>query len=231
MGGYRGHRGRPLRWRRVFRSDHLAGLTPSDHGQLAQLGVAAALDFRGVQERAAAAYDVPGLAQHALSIEPTVAQRMDAITARGRELTAEDVQGLMQDLYRRLITHHAPHFARFFGHLLEAEAPLVFHCTAGKDRTGVAAALLLFALGVPRSTVMEDYMLTARVYRPPWAPRTDIAPEVQQALWGVQPAYLEAALEVLDREHGGPEPYLRRQVGLTETQLHALAEHYLLASG
>ena len=231
MGGYRGHSGRPLRWRRLFRSDHLAGLTAADHGQLAQLGVAAALDFRGVRERAAAAYAVPGLAQHALSIEPTVVQRMDDITAGGRELTASAVEGLMRDLYRRLITHHASHFARFFDHLLQAEAPIVFHCTAGKDRTGVAAALLLHALGVPRSTVMEDYLLTAQVYRPPRTPRSDIAPEVLRALWSVQPAYLEAAFEVLDREHGGPEPYLRGQVGLDDTQLRALAGRYLLPSG
>lgn len=227
LGGYEGHGGRPLRWRRLFRSDHLGGLTAADREVLAQLGLGSSLDFRGADERATATYEVPGVRQHALSIEPTVAQRMNDITAAGRELTVSDVEGLMRDLYRALVQRHAARFAQFFAHLLQAEAPVVFHCTAGKDRTGVAAALLLSALGVPRDIVMQDYLLTNEVFRPPWVPRADIAPEVLQALWGVQAGYLEAAFEVIDREHGGAERYLRQRVGLGEAELTALARRYL----
>ncbi|MBL8288816.1 MAG: tyrosine-protein phosphatase [Rubrivivax sp.] len=227
LGGYRGLDGRPLRWRRLFRSEQLGALTAADHEVLAALGVAAAFDFRGVDERAAAPYAVPGLAQHSLAIEPTVAQHMQAIADSGRTLTGPVVQGLMKDLYRGLVDARAPRFAEFFAHLLGAEAPLVFHCTAGKDRTGVAAALVLLALGVPRETVMQDYLLTNEVFKPPWAPRADIAPEVLQALWGVQPDYLEAALEMIDREHGGPERYLERVIGLDGERRRRLERRYL----
>lgn len=227
LGGYRGHGGRPLRWRRLFRSDQLGDLTGSDHQALRRLGVAASFDFRGADERAAAPYDVPGLVQHALPIEPTVAQRMQEISGAGRALTAKVVQGLMEDLYRGLVNHRAERFSQLFTHLLNAEAPLVFHCTAGKDRTGVAAALILLALGVPRATVMQDFLLTNEVFKPPWVPRPDVDPAVRRALWGVQASYLQAAFDVLDGDHGGPEPYLRQKVGLNDGQLELLAMRYL----
>lgn len=229
LGGYRTREGRTLRWRRLFRSDQLSGLSAADHEVLSLLGITAALDFRGAEERAATPYEVPGLAQHALSIEPTVAQRMHEITVGGGTLTTPVVEGLMRDLYRGLVLHQAPRYADFFGHVLRAEAPLVFHCTAGKDRTGVAAALFLLALGVPRETVMRDYLLSNEVYRPPWVPRADIAPEVLRALWGVQPSYLETALEAID-DAGGAERYLREAVGLDDRQQAELARRYLEAA-
>ncbi|MBL8341478.1 MAG: tyrosine-protein phosphatase [Rubrivivax sp.] len=229
LGGYVGRDGRRLRWRRLFRSDHLGGLSAEDHAVLAQLGVRAALDFRGVEERAAAPYVVPGLAQHALSIEPTVVQRMQEVESGGRELTGAIVEGLMRELYRRMVKHQAPRFREFFGHLLRAEGPLVFHCTAGKDRTGVAAALFLLALGVPRDSVFADYLLTNEVYRPPWAPRPGIAPEVLRALWGVQESYLATVFDVIDAEPGGAQAYLRRQIGLDDEAVQALAARYLEA--
>jgi protein-tyrosine phosphatase len=227
LGGYRGHGARRLRWRRLFRSDHLGGLTPRDHEVLAGLGVAASFDFRGLDERAAAPYEVPGLAQHSLAIEPTVAQRMQEITDGGQALTVSTVEGLMRDLYRGLVDERAHRFTELFAHLLRAEAPVVFHCTAGKDRTGVAAALVLLALGVSRETVMRDYLLTNEVFKPPWTPRADIRPEVLQALWGVQESYLEAAFDVIDHDHGGPERYLRHRIGLDERQLDELALRFL----
>ena len=71
LGGYPGHGGRAVKWPRLFRSDHLAGLTAADQAALAELGVARAVDFRGQAESAAHAYALPGIAYHPLHIEPT----------------------------------------------------------------------------------------------------------------------------------------------------------------
>ena len=87
LGGYPGHGGRPLRWRRLFRSDHLGGLTAADHSTLAALGLGRSVDFRGTAERAAMPYALPGAVQHPLAIEPTVVQRMQALVAAGTRLT------------------------------------------------------------------------------------------------------------------------------------------------
>ena len=171
LGGYVGHGGQAVKWRRLFRSDHLAGLTSEDQALLADLGVARAVDFRGQAESAAYAYALPGVAYHPLHIEPTVVQRALELQRTGRQLTAQDAVDLMQDTYRGFVHDNAPRFAELFRLLLASDTPTVFHCTAGKDRTGFAAALILLALGVRRDVVMHDYLLTNALYqRPPaWA--------------------------------------------------------------
>ena len=227
LGGYLGRDGRPLQWRRLFRSDHLAALSAADRQRLAELGVARSIDFRGVDERASAAYDLPGLAQHALSIEPEVMDRLQEHRAAGQEITMPVVVGLMQDLYRSLVGAHARRFAELFEQLLDTEAPLVFHCTAGKDRTGVAAALILLALGVPRSVVMQDYLLTNALYRRPSTPPSQLSPEAVDALWRVQGDFLDAALQAIDAEPGGLEGYLQRRLHLGPAARRALEQRYL----
>ena len=114
LGGYTGHGGRPVKWRRIFRSDHLAALTPKDQALLADLGVARAVDFRGQAESAAYAYSLPGVQYHPLHIEPTVVQRALELQRTGRQLTAQDAVGLMQDTYRGFVHDNAPRFAELF---------------------------------------------------------------------------------------------------------------------
>ena len=227
LGGYAGYGGRALQWRRLFRSDHLASLTDADRARLAALGPATAFDFRGDAERAATPYQLPGITQRALAIEPSVVQRMQDVVAAGRPLTATMVAGLMADLYRSLINDQAHHFAALFQHLLETDQPVVFHCTAGKDRTGVAAALILLALGVPRDQVLQDYLLTNALYRHPPLPHSETPADVLAVLWRVQTEFLDAALQTVDDEHGGIDRYLQARLGLGAAERDALARRYL----
>ncbi len=227
LGGYRGYGGRTVRWRRLFRSDHLGGLTDADKAALAELGLALAFDFRGEAERAAAPYELPGITQHSLAIEPIVAQRMQELAAAGHHLTAALAGKMMNDLYRALVNDQAHRFAELFEHLLQADAPLVFHCTAGKDRTGWAAALILLALGVPRDVVVQDYLLTNEVFQQPPSGRHGISDEALAVLWRVQQGFLDAALHAVDADQGGVEHYLHRRLGLSPAALDALAARYL----
>lgn len=227
LGGYRGHGGRALRWRRLFRADHLAALSAQDQQVLADLGIARTADFRGDSERRAFAYALPGVAQHHLTIEPTVVQRALALVQAGHTLTAAQAVALMQDTYRSFVSDNAPRFAQLFELLLESDAPLVFHCTAGKDRTGFAAALVLLALGVPRAVVMQDYLLTNTLYRPPANVTGRAPPEVLQVLWRVQEDFLEAALHGVETEHGGIGPYLERVLRVNAAARARLAQLYL----
>ncbi len=229
LGGYPGDAGRPVRWRQLFRSDHFGALTEADRAALAPLGIARSFDFRGVAERAATPYQWPGVVQHPLSIEPTVVQRMQDLAAAGRTLTVPVVTELMADLYRNLVRDQAHRFAELFDQLLQAEAPVVFHCTAGKDRTGVAAALILLALGVPRDVVRADYLLTNRHYRHPPIAHSETPPEVLQVLWRVQERFLDAALDTIDAQPGGLPAYLQH-LGLGPAALQALRQRYLQAA-
>ena len=228
LGGYRGRDGRTVRWRRLLRSDHLARLTDADRAALRDLGLATTLDFRGVEERAAAAYAIDGVTHHALTIEPSVAQRMHALAADRSRLTVPAVRALMVELYLTFVDTHAHRFAQMFEHLLQAEGAVLFHCTAGKDRTGFAALLLLSALGVDRQTILDDYLMTNAVYRPPFVARPgDAADEALAVIWRVEAAYLHAALEAIERAHGGMDAYLRGRIGLGQPELDALAARYL----
>jgi protein-tyrosine phosphatase len=227
LGGYLGLNGRAVRWRRLFRSDHLAALTPDDRAVLSDLGVARAYDFRGQAERAAVPYDLPGVRSYSLAIEPTVVQRMKALAETGYQLTPQDTVGLMQQTYRAFVHDNSPRFAELFQHLLEDDAPLVFHCTAGKDRTGFAAALILLALGVPRAVVLQDYLLTNDLFRMPKS-SPGLAPQaVLDVLWRVQEDFLEAAMQVVQADFGGMERYLTSTLGLDAARRERLVALYL----
>lgn len=232
LGGYAGLNGRAVKWRRLFRSDHLAALTPADQERLAALGITRAVDFRGADERAAQSYALPGVAQYALSIEPAVVQRMQELLRSGHALTPQDTVRLMQDTYRGFVHDNAPRFAELLQLLLDSNTPLVFHCTAGKDRTGFAAALILLALGVPRSVVMQDYLLTNALYRRPQGLGATVTPrEVLEVIWRVQEDFLDSALHLIEAEHGGIDPYLERVLGLNEAARKRLVELYLQPPG
>ncbi|MCW5320808.1 tyrosine-protein phosphatase [Verminephrobacter aporrectodeae subsp. tuberculatae] len=230
LGGYPGHGGRGVKWRCLFRSDHLADLTAQDRALFATLGVARAVDFRGQAESAASAYVFPGVAYHPLAIEPTVVQRALELQRSGRQLSAQDAVGLMQETYRGFVHDSAPRFAALFRLLLdERQTPLVFHCTAGKDRTGFAAALILLALGVARDLVMQDYLLTNALYRRPKGVGSHTSEEVLAVLWRVQEEFLNAALHRVDQDFGGVAAYLADALGVDSAAQRELAGRYLRA--
>ncbi len=95
VGGYLTTNGQRVRRGQVFRSDHLAGLTTDDVARLQTLGVSHSLDFRGVDEYAATPYDIPGVERVALTIEPTVIARMQALVAQGIVPTTEETVELI----------------------------------------------------------------------------------------------------------------------------------------
>jgi len=227
LGGYAVPDGRVVRWRRIFRSDHLAALTAHDLRVLTDLGLGRAVDFRGQAESAALTYDLPDVRYQALPIEPTVVQRAKEMARAGRQMTAPVAVQLMQDTYRAFVSDNARQFAGLFEQLLAEDTPLVFHCTAGKDRTGFAAALILLALGVPRPVVMQDYLLTNGLYRRPQSLVSSAPNEVLDVIWRVQEDFLQAALQAVDRDHGGVLPYLAQRLGVDDAARRRLAELYL----
>jgi protein-tyrosine phosphatase len=222
LGGYATLDGQRVRRGRVFRSDHLAGLSDADVTRLQALGVGHSLDFRGVAEYTATPYDIPGVERVALTIEPTVVARMQALVAQGIEPTTEETVDLMRETYRDFVNRNADTFGRFLKHLLAHPTPQVFHCTAGKDRTGFAAALLLSALGVDRATIEHDYLLTNQLYRRDPRLEGKGPAHVMKVLWQVQPEFLHAAYEAVDAQHGGMRDYLHGAIGLSPQELTEL---------
>src|ERR1700730_4759917 len=207
LGGYPAKDGRRLRWRRIFRSNHLGHLTAEDIEVLRGLKLKCAFDFRGTEERAAAACGLHEITVHSLPIEPTVVAALRARLAAGR-LSYADAREIMRESYRNYVRHNTHSFRILFAHLVQDDAPLVIHCTAGKDRTGFACALVLHALGVPDATIAEDYLLTNRFYRRDPSSGTDLPEDVRQAIGSVEPSFLAAAFETVSADYGDLESYL-----------------------
>jgi protein-tyrosine phosphatase len=227
LGGYVALNGQRVRWRTVFRSDHLAGLSGQDAKLIQQLGISRSLDFRGASERSATSYHLPGVIQHSLAIEPTVVQGIRSLLDAGKPVDVPQAIVLMCDTYRNFITANSQRYREFFSHLLEQATPLVFHCTAGKDRTGFAASLFLQALGVPRAIAMQDFLLTNQLYKRPALPaESELAEQVLEVIWSVKASFLEAAHELIDRQYGGIDTYLE-ELGVDGAAREKLAKLYL----
>ena len=226
LGGYPTIDGRTTRWRHIFRSNHLGQLTTEDVEIVRALGIRSAFDFRGLEERAVGVCVMNEITVHSLPIEPTVVAALRAELAKGT-LTAEVALELMRESYRNYVRHNTHSFRTLFGHLLEDRAPLVIHCTAGKDRTGFASALILHALGVPDDVIAEDYLLTNRHYKRDASSASDLPADVLDAIGSVEASYLAAAFEAVGGEYGDLETYLRDGLKLGETERSALKQRYL----
>jgi protein-tyrosine phosphatase len=226
LGGYRASSGRMVRWRQMFRSNHLGHLTAADIEVVRGLGVRSAFDFRGLEERAAAVCAVKEIAVHSLPIEPSVVAALRARLAAG-SLSAADALEIMRESYRNYVRLNTHSFRALFGHLLADRAPLVIHCTAGKDRTGFACALVLHALGVAEDVIADDYLLTNRFYRRDPSSSTDLPEDVRQAIGSVQASFLTAGFEAVQADYGDLENYLREGLGLGPQERTELEARYL----
>ena len=226
FGGYATRDGHRVRWRQIFRSNHLGHLTASDVEVVRGLGVRSAFDFRGVEERAAAACVIEEIAVHSLPIEPTVVAALRA-RLQARALSSADALEIMRESYRNYVRQNTHSFRELFAHLLEDRAPLVIHCTAGKDRTGFACALLLQALGVPADVIAEDYLLTNRFYRRDPNSSPDLPDDVRQAIGSVEASFLAAGLDTVRADYGDLENYFRNGLGLGGPERNELRARYL----
>jgi protein-tyrosine phosphatase len=226
LGGYATADGRTVRWRQIFRSNHLGHLTPADIDVVRGLGVRSAFDFRGLDERAAAVCGVADITVHSLPIEPTVVAALRARLAAGA-LSADDALEIMRESYRNYVRLNTHSFRALFAHLLQDHAPLVIHCTAGKDRTGFACALVLHALGVPDEIIAEDYLLTNRFYRRDPSASTDLPDDVRQAIGSVEASFLAAGFDAVRTDYGDLESYLRDGLALGVGERTSLRDRYL----
>lgn len=225
LGGYRSVRGGTTRWGRVFRSDALHHLTAADHVVYEKLGVRVVYDLRGAVEREQ--HPNPFADRHLPLQGPQSSD--DRPDFSGMQLEVHGEQMLHRQ-YLEMLSGAGPLFGRLFSGLADPEElPAVFHCAAGKDRTGLTAALLLTWLGVARETVLDDYELTSSLrsidHEASLVARLLSLGMAQPAIAGLlsSPRWaMGDALDVLDRDYGGIESYLRGPAGMEVETMHGL---------
>ncbi|MFO1081947.1 MAG: tyrosine-protein phosphatase [Reyranellaceae bacterium] len=229
LGGYRTADGRTVRRGAVFRSAHLGGLTDADRAALAGVGVRTIVDLRGVSEAAETPHQVDGIECRIVGahIEPGVGDRIRNAVADG-SATPHLMMQFLTDHYRDYPRRCAPGFRTLFATLSDGtHRPLVFHCTAGKDRTGFASALLLSLLGVPWETVVEDYLHTNAVWTGHVGRYPELDIDTRAAIIEARTPYLEAAFEVVRGDFGGPEAFAERALGLDAAARRRLQDELL----
>lgn len=239
VGGYRTADGHRVRWATLYRSGSLGSLTSSGRNKLQHLNVRAIIDLRMTDERhrdpdnwLATANLGYWTRDYRLGGDGASLAQVFKDPAK---LTADSVRAAMIHGYRTMPKELAPQFRELFVRLLAPEnGAVVVNCTAGKDRTGIAAALVLTALGVPYKTVREDFLLSnaglnmnslASSISPQIAA---LPPEIARPLLGVEGPYLDAAFDQLRKDYGSVEAYLDKELGVGPAQVAALRRRMLI---
>jgi protein-tyrosine phosphatase len=212
LGGYQTLTGARTRWGRVFRSDALI-LEDLDFDIFANLGIRTVYDLRSDLERES----TPNRLPEASHISELVSLVSESAAPPPLDALIGDGEAFLADVYLHMLRRSAANLGRILSGLAdETRLPAVFHCAAGKDRTGMVAALLLSVLGVPEQDILDDYELTSR-YRT--SERLDavmerlrtergVAPEVAAGILRTPRWAMQSALADIRQAYGGVEQYL-----------------------
>lgn len=233
LGGYPAAGGKHVKWGHLYRSADISKLTDADLQALQSRHVALVCDLRGPQEVAQAPDRLPPGARR---VElPAGSEKIDPRLMMGGKNINRD--SLMCAVYTNTSFFQAKYKPLFDELLaLPGSEALLFHCTAGKDRTGIGAALVLAALGVDRQTILKDYAATDTYWqagREQSLQRMAQAGMSAEAIAGVRPmlaanpAYLAGTFAAIDQQYGSMDKYLASQMDLTPKKLAALRAKYL----
>ena len=217
----------------LYRSNALADLSDGDLAYLERLDLERVIDFRSELERERDPDRIPASPELDVVLRPIQGDALDPAELRDRLLagegSADDWSGLLVDANRAFVRDFGGVYAAFLRDLADTDQlPLLFHCSAGKDRAGFAAAVALLAVGVPRETVMRDYLLTNDFS----ADHTEgvlrmlrifsffrAQPDAVRPLFEARREYLQAAFDAIDEDFGGTDAWLRQGLGADDALL------------
>lgn len=237
LGGYTAEDGRSVQWGQIFRSGSMHSLTADDLAYLQQVGLRTVVDFRSLSERTKEPppwSNAP--APNIVAIDYTMTTNPINLAFARSDLDRAGMQAAMAEGCAELPFLLAGHYRQLFACLLAGETPLAFNCTAGKDRTGLGAALVLTALGVPHETIVADYLLSNQAFRMDIYARNSphamanlarFPAEVIKTVMSVDAAYLGAALGAIEARAGTINAYLEQELGLTPADVSQLRARYL----
>jgi protein-tyrosine phosphatase len=232
LGGYPTADGRRVRHGLVFRAPALLALSEADIEAIAALGLRTTCDFRGVREREANPVLIAGAQPVPLSIEPSVGAGLRDILRTGLatgHVSPEEMLELLREAYQAYALQSFDRYRVLFDLLRDdANLPLLFHCSAGKDRTGFGAALLLSALGVSWDHILHDYLATNRLWRREIARNFDLPQPVKDTLLGAHAVLLTSAFDSVRGAYGSVDAYLERAIGLNAAARAELADRLLV---
>jgi len=237
VGGYATADGRHVRKGLVYRSNQLSELTPGDYERLNALGIKLVCDFRTDGERRRSPTQWQGPTPPEI-MRAQIMKEADVNMSpeRLRELTNRSSSSTLASAYESMITPEpAAEYGALYKQIAAGKLPVIAHCTAGKDRTGVFSAVLLTMLGVPRSSVIDDYMLTGEYMATP-AALARAARDMQKtfgsadppneqtirAIYTMHAEVLTNTFSAIDRRYGSFDNFVRDGLELSSSDVASL---------
>jgi protein-tyrosine phosphatase len=245
VGGYKTSDGKTVARGIAYRSDTFNPMSAEEITSLELLSLKNDYDLRTNAEVKAMPDELPpDVKYHQLNVladsKGAAAAELEALLHQPKKankvLGDGKIEAMFMQVYRAFITLPSAKqsYSKLFRDLANPHmAPGVFHCTTGKDRTGWAAAALLTLLGVPKETVMADYMRTNDYTLPQFQHAIDAfvagggERSIALAVLGVKPEYLEASLDEMRKQYGSVEKYFSEGLGIDSAQQEALRDRFL----
>ncbi len=240
LGGIPALDGRTVRWGQVFRSDTLTRLTAPDYNRLNAIGISLVCDLRTREERKTDPTEWQG-ASPVFVLAPVSendkgASQNGSVTGalQSGKVSVEEGKAMFEQFYVRMVFDSASKFGTVLRAIETSDRPSMFHCTGGRDRTGITASLLLRMLGVPKETILSDFVLSTQYLNErqtaALAPATEV--EAQQArryaeVIRLQPRYIEAVFQAIDKRYGSFDTYRREALHLTDADVATLKARLL----
>jgi len=212
-----------VKWGLIYRSGSPENMNAGDKALLESRNIKTVVDFRSIDERSAS-FDLSTMVKK-VELPIDAGNLMGTVLKTGEwnyNHSAEGAEAEMGQLYSILAVEGIPRYRTLFSLLSQPDnTPLLFHCAAGKDRTGLAAALILHALGASMETIMEDYLVSTEYLRPFWIRYADSYSHMLPYM-KVKEEYLLAAFSALEN-YGGIDRYLTNELG---ANINLLREYY-----
>jgi len=238
LGGYPTLDGRTIRRGILFRSGHLGKMTRKDQSVFNQLGINTVIDFRSHYERNKYPHRLIGSKQIQYLHLPILEEFNSAMEEEIRARIADDdfdpvIQ--MTQIYRNIMMDSAHAYRIFLETIAVANGkPVLWHCTAGKDRTGIASALLLRILGVPDTIILQDYLASAKhvslnrkLLLLARTLKGRKAANKVRSLMGVHAVWLKAALQAMDAYPDGFAGYQTEKLAIRPETVETLRDNLL----
>lgn len=234
MGGVKSKDGRIVKKGLLFRCGHFANATEQDLQMVNELGLSLIFDYRDEQE--AIKYPTPiftGVRNIRIpAIKEDSAVKVGSIGEAIRSGALDSIVENFAEFYSNMAFNN-PAYKALLEEILKCEGPIIHHCTAGKDRTGVGAALIYLLLGVPEEAIIEEYLLTnqSNAQKPPqWY--LDIVAligedERLKAVVGVSRELIQAVFDAILNQYDSYDAYFEAEYGITSEQIEKLRNYYL----
>lgn len=234
LGGYTTKDGHHVKWGEIYRSADISRLTDADLAVLKERNITYDVDLRGRKESAQAPDRINPGTDYILC--PAGSDNVgDWMKSMANVKGTAGGDSLMVSYYTKtdsLAARYKPFFDKLLA--LPTDQSLLFHCTAGKDRTGIGAALLLYVLGVPYETIAKDYEAT-NYYRAGenakaikgMSAAMHLDPKVANSMMQAKKEYLDATFAALKQNYGSVDNFLRNQVGLDDQKIATLKSKFL----